>query len=92
MKPHRGTLILILGILGIIMCQPLGIVAWIMGNKDLKEIAAGTMDPEGKSLTQWGKILGIVAVVLLIIGILIFGLSMILGIGAAAAAAASGAH
>ena len=92
MKPHRGTLILILGILGIIMCQPLGIVAWIMGNKDLKEIAAGTMDPEVKSLTQWGKILGIVAVVLLIIGILIFGLSMILGIGAAAAAAASGAH
>ena len=87
MKPHRGTLILILGILGIIMCQPLGIVAWIMGNKDLKEIAAGTMDPEGKSLTQWGTILGIVAVVLLI-----FGLSMILGIGAAAAAAASGAH
>ena len=61
MKPHRGTLILILGILSLIICQPVGIAAWIMGNADLKQIAAGTMDPEGKSLTQIGKILGIIA-------------------------------
>lgn len=86
MKPHRGTLILILGILGLIICQPVGIAAWIMGNADLKQIAAGTMDPEGKSLTQIGKILGIIATVFLIIGIVIAVLSLVLGIGAAVVA------
>jgi len=83
MKPHRGTLILVLGILGILLCQPVGIAAWVMGNADLKQIAAGTMDPEGKSLTQIGKILGIIAVVLMIIGLVLGVLFGILGAGAA---------
>ena len=84
MKPHRGTLILVLGILGLIICQPVGIAAWIMGNADLKQIAAGTMDPEGKSLTQIGKILGMIAVIILVIGIVLGILGLVLGIGAAA--------
>lgn len=84
MKPHRGTLILVLGILGLILCQPVGIAAWVMGNADLKQIAAGAMDPEGKSMTQIGKILGIIAVVLMVVGILIGILSLVLGLGAAA--------
>jgi hypothetical protein len=84
MKPHRGTLILVLGILSLIICQPVGIAAWIMGNADLKQIAAGTMDPEGKSLTQIGQILGIIAVIILVIGIVLGILGLALGIGAAA--------
>jgi uncharacterized membrane protein YidH (DUF202 family) len=87
MKPHRGTLILILGILSLIICQPVGIAAWIMGNADLKQIAAGTMDPEGKSLTQIGKILGIIAVVLMVIGVVVGILVTVVGVGAAAAGA-----
>jgi hypothetical protein len=31
MQPHRGGLILALGILGFILCQLLGPVAWILG-------------------------------------------------------------
>jgi len=54
-----------------------------MGNADLKQIAAGTMDPEGKSLTQIGKILGIIATVLLALGIIFGVLAMVLGLGAA---------
>ena len=88
MKAHRGTLILVLGILSVLICKPVGIAAWIMGSKDLKEIAAGTMDPEGKSLTQIGKILGIIAVVLLVIGIA-FAILAIVGGGLAAASAAA---
>jgi len=87
MKPHRGTLILVLGILSLIICQPVGIAAWLMGDADLKQIAAGTMDPEGKSLTQIGKILGIIAVVLMILGIVAFVLFMALGVSAAAMSA-----
>lgn len=86
MKPHRGTLILVLGILGLIICQPVGIAAWVMGNADLKQIAAGTMDPEGKSLTQIGKILGIIATVLLLLGVIVFIFATVLGIGAAVVA------
>lgn len=65
MKPHRGTLILILGILGLVMCGILtGIPAWIMGKNDLKAMAAGDMDPAGQNLTNVGKILGIISVAL----------------------------
>ncbi|MBN2182674.1 MAG: hypothetical protein JW715_12250, partial [Sedimentisphaerales bacterium] len=48
MKPHRGTLILILGILGLVCCVICGIIAWVMGNTDLREIDAGRMDPSGR--------------------------------------------
>ena len=86
MKPHRGTLVLVLGILSLIICQPLGIAAWLMGNADLKQIADGTMNPEGKSLTQIGKILGIIAVVLMAIGLVIGILCMLIAIPSAISA------
>ncbi|MCU0783173.1 MAG: hypothetical protein MUF81_03825 [Verrucomicrobia bacterium] len=80
MKPHRGTLILVLGILGIVLCGPLGIAAWIMGNGDLKAMDAGTMDPSGRGNTNAGRICGIIATILLAISIvvviLIFGLGI----------------
>jgi hypothetical protein len=71
MKPHRGTLILILGILGLVVCGPLGIAAWVMGSSDLKEIDAGTMDPAGRGTTNAGKICGIIATILIIISIIV---------------------
>ena len=82
MQPHKGPMILIFGILGLIVCFPLGIVAWVMGNADLKEMDAGTMDPEGRGLTQAGKILGIIGTLLatlgFIIGFIMFALALIL--------------
>lgn len=69
MRPHRGILVFVLGILGLICFQPLGVVAWILGSGDLKAIASGQMNPEGKSLTQAGMILGIIATVLLALAI-----------------------
>lgn len=89
MKPHRGTLILVLGILGIVVCGPVGVVAWILGNGDLKEMDAGTMDPEGRSLTQAGKICGIIGTILLILSILAVGLFFLFMVGGAAM---SGGH
>ena len=81
-KPHRGVLILVLGILGLVACMPLGIVAWVMGSGDLKAIDRGEIDPTGRSMTNAGKILGIIAVVLAVLGILFFVVGvMILGIG-----------
>lgn len=88
MKPHRGTLILVLGILSLIVCYPLGIAAWVMGSGDLKEIEAGTMDPTGRGMTQAGKICGIIGTILMILGVV--GAILVLGLGLLGAAA--GAH
>jgi hypothetical protein len=81
MKPHRGTLILVLGILGLVVCGPLGIAAWIMGNGDLKQIDAGAMDPTGRSTTNAGRICGIIATILfalyIVVGFLVFGLGIL---------------
>jgi hypothetical protein len=64
LRPHRGTTILVLGILSVVTCQPLGIFAWVMANADLREMTAGRMDPSGRSNTEVGRILGIVGTVL----------------------------
>jgi len=80
MKPHRATTVLVLGILGLVICAPLGIAAWIMGNTDLKEMDAGQMDPSGRSTTNAGRICGMIATVLLILGVLGFIAAMALGV------------
>jgi hypothetical protein len=84
-KPHRGTLILVLGILGLVVCGPLGIAAWIMGKNDLGEMDAGLMDPEGRSLTNAGRICGIIATILLAVGLLVGILLFVVGMLGAAA-------
>jgi hypothetical protein len=87
-EPHRGTLLLVLGILSIVTCPILGPFAWIMGNNDLKAMDEGRMDPEGKSNTNVGKILGIVGSVLLVINFLAIGAWVVIfGIVMAAAPA-----
>ena len=68
--PHRGALILILGILAVIpvpCCTLLGPAAWIMGYTDLGEIKAGRMDASGRGQTQAGMVLGIVGTVWLLL-------------------------
>ena len=66
-SPHRGTLILWLGVGSIIFtnCCPfvglgVGGAAWVLGNGDLERMAAREMDPSGYENTRTGKICGIV--------------------------------
>lgn len=72
LRPHRGGVVLALGILGIVVCFICGIIAWVMGNNDLRDMAAGRMDPAGRGLTQAGKICGIISVILAIVGLFIW--------------------
>jgi len=84
LRPHRGGVVLALGILGIVVCFICGIVAWVMGNNDLREMTAGTMDPAGRGLTQAGKICGMISVILAIVGLCIWLIVVVfLGAGAA---------
>ena len=85
MKPHRATLILVLGILSLVVCAPLGIAAWVMGSADLNQMDAGTMDPSGRGTTNAGKICGIIGTILLIIGVVVFAIAFLFGFAAALA-------
>jgi K+ transporter len=81
-------MVLIFGIVGLVMtltcaCGPLGIVAWIMGNSDLKAMREGRMDRSGEGITRGGQICGIIATVIWTLIILIyagfFGLMLLVG-------------
>jgi hypothetical protein len=72
----QATLILILGILGILCCQLLGPVAWYMGGKELKAIREGHLPATNEGMAKAGWILGIIGTILLvfsIIWVLFFG-------------------
>lgn len=66
----KGMTVLILGILGIVCCSPLGIVAFVMGNNALKEIDAQPGRYGNRQIVQIGRILGIVAMVLLVLSLI----------------------
>lgn len=70
LAPHRGVLILVLGILSLVFCTLTGPVAWSMGREDMAAIQAGHMDKSGEQMTQIGMTLGIVGTVLLVVQIL----------------------
>jgi hypothetical protein len=79
LAPHRGVMILVFGILGLVVCIIFGILAWIFGNADLAEMDAGRMDPSGRGLTSAGRILGMIACILAIIGVAIWVLVLVAG-------------
>ncbi len=89
MAAHRGTMILVFGIIGLVCCMPLGIAAWIMGKGDLAKMDAGQMDPAGRSNTNVGRILGMISVGLAalgcVIGLLFGGLGILAGLAGASA-------
>jgi len=70
MKPHRGGTVLALGIIGIVLCFITGIIAWVIGSSDLREMKEGLRDPEGEGLTRAGMICGIVGTCLAVLGLL----------------------
>ena len=86
-------MILAFGLIGLLggLAIPFGIIAWIMGNSDLAEIRAGRMDPEGEGLTQAGRIMGMISVILTIVAVLsVFGFFGCIMIGIMGAAGAAG--
>jgi hypothetical protein len=83
----QGTAILVLGIVGLFVtiCAP---IAWYMGSKAQKEIAASGYRYANEQNIKIGKILGMVLTILAIVGIVIFVIIMIIAIIAAAASGA----
>lgn len=89
-QADRSTLILVLGILSIVLCQLCGPFAWIMGKNDLRKMDQGTMDPANQGITKGGMICGIIGTVLLAISVvltILWILFVVVLVGAAAAGA-----
>ena len=81
--PHRGGLILVLGILGwVVGCPIFSVAAWMMGSSDLREMRYGRMDPAGKGITQAGSILGMVYSLLWIVFLVILMVVLMMGLAA----------
>jgi hypothetical protein len=88
LAPHHGTAILVMGILSLtpILCGfgwILGLIAWIMGHNELREVDAGRMDPTGRGNIQAGKVCGMISVILHAACIGIYLLLFMLGLAGA---------
>ncbi|NUP02860.1 MAG: DUF4190 domain-containing protein [Nonomuraea sp.] len=75
----NGTTILVLGILSLVVCGLIGPFAWSMGNKALKEIDGSGYPYENRSAVQAGRVCGMIATIMLMIGVAF----MVFGVGAA---------
>ena len=70
MRAHRGPLILVLGLVGMICCctVPLGVVtgviALVLGAQDLRAMERGQMDPQGRGMVIAGMIFGAISILL----------------------------
>ncbi len=69
--PHRGGTILVYGILGLVCCIIFAILAAIQGSQDLAKMDRGEMDPDGRTMTRIGQILGFVGIGLAIVGVVL---------------------
>ena len=75
-KPHRGGLVLSIGILSwLTQCVVFGVVAWVLGLHDLPEMSQSRRDAGGRTATRIGMIFGAIHCMVLIV---VVGLAVIL--------------
>ena len=80
-EASQAQTVFILGILGIVICGVLGPIAWIMGNTEIGAIEAGRRPPDGLSNAKTGRTLGMIATILMAVGI---GIIIVVAITSAA--------
>ncbi len=78
----QSTTVLVLGIVSLVVCSILGPFAWMMGNRVVREIDASRGQMGGRSSANAGRICGIIASVLLGLGLLAFVLFFVFAIAA----------
>lgn len=84
--PHRGVTILVLGLVSWFLCAVCGLfgvicgaIAYSMGTHDLKEMDAGRMDDEGRTLTQIGRIVALLQIILSVLMIVVAVVMIVIG-------------
>lgn len=82
-SPVNATMILILGILGLTICQICAPIAWVLGNQALRALDQFG-DPLGqRGMVNGGRICGIIGTALIGAGIVAWVLAVAMGIGTA---------
>jgi hypothetical protein len=76
----KATMSLVLGILGLVLCQVVAPFAWVTGKRTVQEIDAARGMLGGRSQAQAGYILGIVGTVLLGLALLLMVFYVVLAI------------
>ncbi|HCB05316.1 MAG TPA: hypothetical protein DEQ43_13915 [Nocardioides bacterium] len=79
----QAVTVLILGILGLVLCQVISPFAWVMGNRVVAEIDASGGQLGGRSTANAGRICGIVGTVLIGLGLLALLAGIIFALAAA---------
>ncbi len=77
-EPEGAVTIFVLGLLGLLMCQVLGVIAWIQGNEYKQRCRELGVRPD--SLTEAGWVLGIIATLILVGALLLTMLAVIVGV------------
>ena len=76
-KPEGGVTVFALGLLGLLLCQILGPVAWIMGNSYMAKCRDMSVEPEGLAVA--GRILGMIATGLIVLWVVLLALFVCFG-------------
>ena len=85
---QKATPVLVMGILGLVLCGPLGIVAWVMGNNLKRDAeAAGYTEP---GTAKAGRIMGMIATIIMVAVAVLFLVLFIAGAFAASTSTTSG--
>lgn len=79
-KHPQSTIVLVLGILGLVVCGVLAPFAWVMGNRALREIDANPQQYGGRSEVNAGRILGIIGTVLLALSLILVLVLVVFGV------------
>jgi hypothetical protein len=79
----QGVAVLVLGILGIVVCGICAVIAWVMGNKAIKEIDANPTAYNNRQMVNVGRILGMVGTIIWGAFIVIYVVVIIVGVVAA---------
>ena len=75
----EATKVLVLGILGLVICNILAPFAWVIGNRVVKEIDASPGGYSNRGTANAGRICGMVGTILIVVGLVIGILVGVLG-------------
>lgn len=76
-EPSQGVLALILGIIGLVVFQPVAPFAWVIGNREVRGVDAGRRNPANRGLGVAGKVLGIIGTVILVLEVVILAVAIV---------------
>jgi len=80
----QATLVLVLGIVGLVVCGLVAPFAWVMGGRVVREIDASGGQLGGRSQAQAGRICGIIGTCLIGLGFLFLAFVVVIAFAGAA--------